>query len=86
MPLFLKWPSRIAPNTLVDIPVAHFDLLSTLLLGAKESLLKDHRIDGADLLPLVIRDINGSESWDRKTLYQSSGQNRVLRHVVGNYR
>ena len=64
----------------MDIQVAHIDLLPTLFSGAKKPLPTDRKKDGVDLLPLVIRDINGSGSRDLEILFWSSGHNRVVSH------
>ncbi len=64
----------------MDLPVAHIDLLPTLFSGAKKTLPTDRKIDGVNLMSLVIRDINVSESRDRNTLFSSSGHNRAVRH------
>ena len=50
VPMFVKWPSRIAPGTIVDTPVAHIDLLPTLAAAAGANLPQDRIIDGQNIL------------------------------------
>lgn len=51
VPMFVNWPSRIAPGTIVDTPVAHIDLLPTLAAAAGADLPQDRIIDGQNILP-----------------------------------
>lgn len=51
VPMFIKWPARIAPGTVVDTPVAHIDLLPTLAAAAGADLPSDRIIDGQNILP-----------------------------------
>ncbi len=50
VPMFVKWPARIAPNTVVETPVAHIDLLPTLAAAADIPLPADRVIDGRNML------------------------------------
>ncbi|MEO1324026.1 MAG: sulfatase-like hydrolase/transferase [Pseudomonadota bacterium] len=50
VPMFIKWPQRIAPGTVIDTPVAHIDLLPTLAAAAGAPLPTDRIIDGRDIL------------------------------------
>jgi arylsulfatase A-like enzyme len=78
VPLFVKWPSRIAPGTEVDTPVAHIDLMPTMVAAAEAAPPLGVEIDGRDLLPLATGE--GVEAWDRETLFWQSGYYRVVRH------
>ncbi len=78
VPIFVKWPSRIAPGTRIDTPVAHIDLMPTMAAAAEASLPRNVQIDGRDLLPLATGE--GVDSWSRKTLFWQSGYYRVVRH------
>ncbi len=51
VPMFVNWPARIAPGTIVDTPVAHIDLLPTLAAAAGAELPQDRIIDGQNILP-----------------------------------
>lgn len=51
VPMFVNWPARIAPGTIVDTPVAHIDLFPTLAAAAGADLPQDRIIDGQNILP-----------------------------------
>ena len=78
VPIFVKWPSRIAPGTRIDTPVAHIDLMPTMVAAAQAAPPRDVDIDGRDLLPLATGE--GAENWSRETLFWQSGYYRVVRH------
>ncbi len=59
VPYFAKWPARIAPGTVVDAPVHHFDIYATAAAAAGASLPTDRVIDGVDLLPFVTGQAQG---------------------------
>ena len=77
VPLFIKWPQKIAPGTLVDTPVAHIDMAPTLAAGAGASLPNNVDIDGFNLLPLVT---GNTKDLNRETLFWQSGHYQVVRH------
>lgn len=78
VPMFVKWPEKVAPGTRVSQPVAHIDLMPTLAAAADAKLPQDVVVDGVDILPLA----TGAKgaAWDRKTLFWQSGYYRVVRH------
>jgi len=78
VPIFVKWPSRIATGTRIDTPVAHIDLMPTMVAAAQAAPPRDVEIDGRDLLPLATGE--GAENWSRETLFWQSGYYRVVRH------
>ncbi len=78
VPLFAKWPGRIPAGTEVQTPVAHIDMMPTLLAAAGEDLPEGIAIDGENLLPLAIGE--GEAAWDRETLFWQAGHYRVVRH------
>ena len=78
VPIFARWPARIAPGTRVDTPVAHIDLMPTMTAAANAAGPEGVLIDGLDLLPLATG--QGTEAWSRKTLFWQSGYYRVVRH------
>jgi uncharacterized sulfatase len=84
VPLFVKWPARVAAGQAVDIPAAHIDVMPTLLAAAEQSLPQDREIDGENLLPLITGDAVAEAEWPRQTLFWSSGHNRIVRH--GNWK
>ncbi len=58
VPLFVRWPGRIAPGTVVKPNVAHIDLLPTLcaLAGIENPGDRTLPLDGIDLSPLLLGD------------------------------
>ncbi len=78
VPLFVRWPARIAPGTVIDEPVAHIDLMPTLASAVGASLPTDRAIDGHNLLPLAM---GQSETVNRRddAIYWSSGFYKVVR-------
>ncbi len=76
VPMFLSWPGHIAPDTKIEEPVAHIDLLPTLAAAAGASLPEGVDIDGRDLLPVA----SGQGTLERPgdALYWSSGYYRVV--------
>jgi uncharacterized sulfatase len=78
VPMFVKWPAKIAAGTTVDNPVAHIDIMPTLAAAAGAAQPEGVEIDGEDLLPLATGEV--ADSWDRETLYWSSGHYQVVRH------
>ena len=78
VPMFVKWPAKIAPGTTVDNPVAHIDMMPTLAAAAGAAQPAGVVIDGVDLLPLATGE--GAESWSRETLFWQSGHYQVVRH------
>jgi arylsulfatase A len=53
VPLFMRWPVRIAPGTRCDVPVHLSDLMPTLCEAAGAAIAPGHVVDGASLLPLL---------------------------------
>jgi uncharacterized sulfatase len=78
VPLFIKWPQKIAPGTRVDTPVAHIDIAPTFAAGAGAPLPANVEVDGLNLLPLVTGD--GAGDWNRETLFWQNGHYKVVRH------
>lgn len=77
VPLFVKWPAKIAPGTIIDDPVAHIDLMPTLAAAANASLPSDLVIDGQDLLPAAMQE--GEIIRPDDAIYWQSGYYRVVR-------
>ncbi len=50
VPLFMRWPARIAPGTRVERPAGHIDLMPTFAAAARAPLPAGVAIDGIDLL------------------------------------
>jgi uncharacterized sulfatase len=80
VPLFVKWPARIAAGQQIDTPVAHIDVTPTVLAAVEQPLPEGRVIDGENLLPLVTSGAEAEAEWSRQTLFWSSGHNRIVRH------
>lgn len=50
VPMFVRWPGKIAPGTVIDTPVAHIDLMPTFAKAGGATLPANLEIDGVDLL------------------------------------
>jgi arylsulfatase A-like enzyme len=77
VPMFLKWPARIAAGTQVDTPVAHIDVMPTLAAAAGASLPEGVEIDGRDMLPVATG--MGTISHPDDALFWQSGYYHVVR-------
>ncbi|KDA03327.1 sulfatase [Hyphomonas oceanitis] len=77
VPMFLKWPARIAAGTQVDTPVAHIDVMPTLAAAAGASLPEGVEIDGRDMLPVATG--TGTISHPDDALFWQSGYYHVVR-------
>jgi arylsulfatase A-like enzyme len=53
VPYFMKWPGKVAPGTVYDKPVHHFDIHATAAAAGGASPLTDRKMDGVDLAPFV---------------------------------
>ena len=78
VPMFMRWPARIAAGTSVDSPVAHIDMMPTLAAAAGAPQPEGIAIDGLDLLPLATGE--GGDNWNRETLFWQNGHYQVVRH------
>lgn len=77
VPFFMRWPARIDPDTVIDEPVAHIDLMPTLASAAGAPLPAGVIIDGRDLLPLATHE--GEFVRPGGAIFWSSGYYRVVR-------
>jgi arylsulfatase A-like enzyme len=82
VPLFARWPARIAAGTRSDLPVGHVDLMPTLAAAASAQLPGGVTIDGRNLLPAM----TGRGTVDRADapLFWNSGYYKVVR--AGNWK
>ena len=78
VPLFVKWPAKIAAGTVIAEPTAHIDVMPTLAAAAGAPLPTDTIIDGQDLLPIASGDADRIER-EQDALYWSSGFYKVVR-------
>lgn len=77
VPMFIKWPAQIAPNTVIDTPVAHIDLLPTLASAAGASLPSDRIIDGTNIMVAATGD--GIIERPNDAIFWQSGTYHVVR-------
>jgi uncharacterized sulfatase len=77
VPMFVKWPAKIAAGTKVDAPVAHIDVMPTLAAAAGARLPVDVEIDGRDMLPVATG--TGTISHPNDALFWQSGYYHVVR-------
>ncbi|WP_017667816.1 sulfatase-like hydrolase/transferase [Sandarakinorhabdus sp. AAP62] len=77
VPMFVRWPGRIAPGTVVKTPVAHIDLFPSLASAAGAALPADRVIDGVNIMPAAF----GNAPVKRKddAIFWQSGAYRVVR-------
>lgn len=74
VPLFIRWPARIAAGSRSDTPVAHIDLMPTLAAAGGAALPDGVAIDGIDLLPP-----SGAPERPGDAIFWQSGYYRVVR-------
>ena len=74
-PLFMKWPARIQPGTVVETPVAHIDVMPTLVEAAGGEL-PEVPIDGKSLLAAATGE--GHVEREDNPLFWQSGYTRVV--------
>jgi uncharacterized sulfatase len=60
VPYFARWPARIAPGSIYEHPVHHFDMYATAAAAGGATPPGDRIIDGVDLLPYVLGERNGA--------------------------
>jgi len=77
VPNFIKWPGKIEPGVEIAEPVAHIDVLPTLVAAAGADLPEGVEIDGLNLMPVAMGE---RETLGRDTLFWQSGPYRVVRH------
>lgn len=83
VPMFVRWPGRIAPGTAIDEPVAHVDVMPSLAAIAGAPMPKNVTIDGRNAFALAT---GADEDFSRPdgALFWSSGFYRVVR--AGNWK
>ena len=70
VPFLARWPSRLAPGSVYEKPVQHFDLYATAAAAAGAKLPADRIVDGVDLVPFVTGETEGEP---HKELFWRSG-------------
>ena len=77
VPFAARWPACIAPGTVVDDPVHHFDLFTTFAAAAGARVPGDRVIDGVDLLPYTRGEADGVP---HETLFWRQGHHQTVLH------
>jgi uncharacterized sulfatase len=74
VPMFVRWPARIAAGTKNQTLASHMDLLPTVAAASGAALPSDRVIDGMNLLPLLEK---GAEQPDR-TIFWRDGHYQAV--------
>jgi len=77
VPMFIKWPAKIAPGTIVDDPVAHIDVMPTLAAAADVHPPSGVEVDGRNIIPAAMG--TGSVVRPNDALFWQSGYYHVVR-------
>ncbi len=77
VPLFIKWPNKIKPGTVIDKPVAHIDVMPTLAAAGNAPLPEGVEIDGVNLLPAAQG--TGAVTRAGDAIFWQSGFYKVMR-------
>jgi len=80
VPLFVRWPGRIAAGTKIEPIAAHIDLLPTLAELCEVKLPEDLRLDGKSLAPLLL---GKSPSWPDRMLFAFRSSRRGVHQARG---
>ena len=75
VPLFAKWPARIAQGATVGAAAAHVDIFATALAAAGGELPADRVLDGVNLMPWIAGEAQGEP---HQSLYWRSGQYKTI--------
>ena len=78
VPLFMKWPAKLAAGTVVETPTAHIDVMPTIAAATGAVIPETVAIDGVPLLDLAQG--QGGAEWTRDTLFWQNGHYQVVRH------
>ena len=65
VPMVVRWPGKVKPDSVCTTPVIGLDFYPTLLEWAGASRPKDQLLDGESLVPLL----SGHGGWTRETLF-----------------
>jgi arylsulfatase A-like enzyme len=65
VPLVARWPGKVKPATICDVPVGTIDLMPTICAACNVPVERDKDLDGVSILSLL----EGAPSLDRDALY-----------------
>lgn len=77
VPFMAKWPAQINAGSIMEAPIHHNDIYSTIAAAAGAQLPQDRKIDGVDLLPYIRNDIEGVP---HQTLFWREGHQQTVLH------
>ena len=80
VPLIVRWPGIVQPNTISHEPVISVDLLPTIIEATGIAAPKDRDIDGQSLVPIL--DSNSQGAFDRDAIFWHFPH---YRHAPGPY-
>ncbi len=90
VPLFMKWPAKIKPGTVVEELTAHIDFLPSLVDLAGIEFAPQNKFDGRSFSPLLFDDaapwsdrylFTHQSRWDSLEMYPASVRNNQYRLV-----
>lgn len=81
VPMFVRWPGRIAPGQRLPGPADHIDVFTTAAAAAGATLPADRVIDGVNLLPFAENQTQGTP---HRAVFWRSGHYRSVR--VGDWK
>lgn len=77
VPFMARWPTRIAPGTVIEAPVHHVDVFHTIAAAAGVAPPADRKLDGVDLTPYATGAMKGRP---HDTLFWREGHHQSVRH------
>ncbi len=77
VPFMAKWPAQIRQGTIMDAPIHHNDIYSTIAAAAGAQVPQDRKIDGVDLLPYIRNEVEGEP---HQTLFWREGHQQTVLH------
>ena len=77
VPMFARWPARIASGRRIALPIGQVDLMPTLAAAAGAPLPGGLKVDGRDLMPTLTG--AGTQARADAPLFWSSGYYRAVR-------
>lgn len=82
VPMFIRWPARIAPGTRSAVPAMHLDMFATIAAAAGASVPRDRAMDSMDLLAGIASSTPATPR--TAPLFWRSGDYRAVR--AGNWK
>ncbi len=83
VPLFVRWPGRIEPGTVVRPIAAHIDLLPTIVELCGVPLPDGLRLDGVSLAPLLA---GKAADWPDRMIFTHRSRGAEVKPTVGSVR